>query len=60
MAPAIAGVAPPDQERIVIPLAGGTVVLIGIIDLIVGAPSAGRASVGLVEVKSGRPRPEDR
>lgn len=51
---------PRTQERIAIPLAGGAVTLIGIIDLIVGAPSAGRASVGLVEVKSGRPREEDR
>ncbi|MGH8995924.1 MAG: PD-(D/E)XK nuclease family protein [Acidimicrobiales bacterium] len=51
---------PRTQERIAIPLGGGSIVLIGIIDLIVGAPSAGRASVGLVEVKSGRPRPEDR
>jgi len=51
---------PRTQERITVPLAGGDVVLVGVIDLIVGAPSAGRASVGLIEVKSGRARIEDR
>jgi hypothetical protein len=51
---------PRTQERIAIPLAGGEVVLVGVIDLVVGAPSAGRASVGLIEVKSGRARVEDR
>jgi hypothetical protein len=51
---------PRTQERITVPLAGGDVVLVGNIDLIVGAPSAGRASVGLIEVKSGRARIEDR
>src|ERR1700728_1460034 len=50
---------PRTQERIAIPLAGGDVVLVGVIDLIVGAPSAGRASVGLIELKSGRARTED-
>jgi hypothetical protein len=51
---------PRTQERIAIPLVGGDVVLVGVIDLIVGAPSGGRASVGLIEVKSGRARIEDR
>jgi hypothetical protein len=51
---------PRTQERIAVPLAGGDVVLVGVIDLIVGAPSVGRASVGLIEVKSGRARIEDR
>jgi hypothetical protein len=51
---------PRTQERIAIPLAGGDVVLVGVVDLIVGAPSTGRASVGLIEVKSGRARIEDR
>lgn len=51
---------PRTQERIAVPLAGGDVVLVGVIDLMVGAPSAGRASVGLIEVKSGRARIEDR
>jgi len=51
---------PRTQERIAVPLAGGDVVLVGVIDLIVGAPSGGRASVGLIEVKSGRSRIEDR
>lgn len=51
---------PRTQERIAVPLRGGEVVLVGVVDLIVGAPSAGRASVGLIEVKSGRARTEDR
>jgi hypothetical protein len=51
---------PRTQERIAIPLAGGDVVLVGVVDLIVGAPSSGRASVGLIELKSGRARVEDR
>jgi hypothetical protein len=51
---------PRTQERIAIPLAGGDVVLVGVVDLIVGAPSAGRASIGLIELKSGRARSEDR
>jgi hypothetical protein len=51
---------PRTQERITVPLAGGDVILVGNIDLIVGAPSAGHASVGLIEVKSGRARIEDR
>lgn len=51
---------PRTQERVVIPLVGGRVVLVGVIDLVIGSPSSGRASVGLVEVKSGRPRSQDR
>lgn len=51
---------PRTQERITIPLAGGAVVLCGVIDLVVGVPSSGRASTGLVEVKSGRRIPEHR
>jgi hypothetical protein len=51
---------PRTQERIAVPLAGGGVILVGVIDLILGAPSTGRASVGIVEVKSGRARIEDR
>ena len=51
---------PRTQERIAVPLAGGDVVLVGVVDLIVGAPSSGRASVGLIELKSGRARVEDR
>ena len=48
------------QERLVVPLAGGRVVLSGVVDLALGAPSAGRASVCIVEVKSGRRRVEHR
>jgi hypothetical protein len=51
---------PRTQERIAIPLAGGGIVLVGIIDLIIGAPSRGRASVEVIDVKSGRPRLDDR
>jgi hypothetical protein len=51
---------PRTQDRVAIPLAGGRVVLVGVIDLVIGSPSSGRASVGLVEVKSGRQRVEDR
>ena len=48
------------QERLVVPLAGGRVLLSGRVDLAIGAPSAGRASVCIVEVKSGRRRVEHR
>lgn len=48
------------QERVTVPLAGGRVLLSGVVDLAIGAPSAGRASVGIVEVKSGRRRLEHR
>ena len=48
------------QERLIVPLAGGQVVLSGVIDLALGAPSSGRASVCIVEVKSGRRRIEHR
>jgi hypothetical protein len=51
---------PRTQERIAVPLAGGNVVLVGVVDLIVGAPSTGRASVALIEVKSGSARLGDR
>lgn len=48
------------QERLTVPLAGGRVVLSGVIDLALGAPSGGRASVCIVDVKSGRRRLEHR
>lgn len=48
------------QERLIVPLAGGQVVLSGVIDLGLGAPSSGRASVCIVEAKSGRRRVEHR
>ncbi len=51
---------PRTQERVAVPLAGGNVVLAGVIDLVIGSPSSGQATVGLVEAKSGRPRLEDR
>jgi hypothetical protein len=48
------------QERLTVPLAGGRVLLSGVVDLAIGAPSAGRSSVCIVEVKSGRRRLEHR
>jgi hypothetical protein len=51
---------PRTNERVMVPLAGGKVVLIGVLDLVVGSPSSGRSSIGLVEVRSGRPRRQDR
>ncbi len=48
------------QERLSVPLAGGRVLLSGVVDLALGAPSTGRASVCVVEVKSGRRRVEHR
>ncbi len=44
---------PRTQERLCVPLCGGRVLLVGIVDLMVGVPMSDRASVGLVEVKSG-------
>jgi len=51
---------PRTQESIAIPLAGGEVVLIGVIDLLIGSPSTGRSSTGIVDAKSGQPRLVDR
>lgn len=48
------------QERLLVPLSGGRVLLSGVIDLALGAPSNGLASVCVVEVKSGRRRIEHR
>lgn len=51
---------PRTQERSAVPLAAGAVVLVGTVDLALGAPCAGRASVVLIEVKSGGRRAEHR
>ncbi len=51
---------PRTQERIAIPLAGGSLVLVGILDLMIGTPSSGRASVEVIDVKSGKARVDDR
>jgi hypothetical protein len=48
------------QERMEVPLGGGRLVLSGVVDLAFGAPCEGRASVCLVELKSGRRRLEHR
>jgi len=51
---------PRTQERLLVPLGGGRVVLSGVADLVLGAPAAERATVGIVEVKSGERRVEHR
>jgi hypothetical protein len=51
---------PRTQERIEVPLTGGAIVLGGVVDLALGAPSSGRASICLVEFKSGTRRLEHR
>jgi len=48
------------QDRIVVPLVGGRVLLSGVVDLAFGAQAADQASVCLVEVKSGARRVEHR
>jgi hypothetical protein len=59
--PAVArGWFPRTRDRISIPLAGGRIVLAGTIDLLLGAPSDGQASVCLVDVRSGERRSEHR
>ena len=51
---------PRTQDRISIALAGGHVLLVVVLDLVVGVVSSNRASVGLIEVKSGQRRSDDR
>jgi hypothetical protein len=51
---------PRTQERIEVPLCGGRVVLAGVVDLVLGSPAQDRASVCLVELKSGARRLEHR
>lgn len=46
---------PRTRDRLAAPLAGGRIVLVGRADLVLGAPSEGRASVCLVDVVSGIP-----
>lgn len=59
--PAVApGWYPRTGDRIAVPLAGSRVVLCGQADLLLGAPPGERASVCLVDVRSGTPRPADR
>lgn len=48
------------QERLVVPLAGGRIVLSGVVDLAFGGPAGERASVCVVELKSGGRRLEHR
>lgn len=51
---------PRTQERVVVPVAGGRVVMSGVVDLAFGGPAGERASVCVVEIKSGRRRLEHR
>ena len=51
---------PRTQERLEVPLCGGRVVLAGVVDLVLGSPAQDRASVCLVELKSGPRRLEHR
>ena len=51
---------PRTQERLEVPLAGGRVLLTGVVDLALGAPAGEKASVCIVEVKSGARRLEHR
>jgi hypothetical protein len=51
---------PRTQERLEVPLCGGRVVLAGVVDLVLGSPAQDRASVCLVELKSGARRVEHR
>jgi hypothetical protein len=51
---------PRSHDRITVPLGGGRVVLATTVDLLIGTPCTGRASVCLVLLRSGTPRPEDR
>jgi len=46
------------QDRITVPLAGGQVLLSGVVDLAFGGPAHDQASVCLVEIKSGTRRIE--
>ena len=51
---------PRTQDRIAVPLAGGRIVLEGVLDLVVGAPSRGQASVCVVDLRAGAGRAEHR
>jgi hypothetical protein len=47
---------PRTAERRIVPVAGGRIVLSGVIDLVLGAPARDRASVCLVDVRTGERR----
>jgi hypothetical protein len=48
------------QERLEVPLCGGRIVMAGVVDLVLGGPARERASVCVVELKSGGRRIEHR
>lgn len=49
---------PRTSEHLAVPLAGGRIVLSGLVDLVIGTPSKGRASVCLVDLAVGPRRGE--
>jgi hypothetical protein len=51
---------PRTQERLVVPLVGGRVLMSGVVDLAFGGPAGAQASVCVVEIKSGRRRIDHR
>lgn len=58
--PVAPGWLPRTADRLSVPLAGGRVVLTGVVDLVLGAAAGDRASVCLVDVRSGERRAEHR
>jgi len=56
----VAGFLGRTQERVAVPVAGGTVVLAGVLDLVFGGPAGDEATVCVVEIKSGRRRIDHR
>jgi hypothetical protein len=51
---------PRTNDRVALPFSGGRVILCGTVDLVIGAPCHDRASVCLVDLVAGPPRPEHR
>ena len=51
---------PRTRARVAVPLAGGRVLLTGLLDVAIGAPSQGRASECIIVARTGTPRPEHR
>jgi hypothetical protein len=58
--PVAPGWLPRTGDRVSVPLAGGRAVLTGVLDLVLGAPPGDRASVCVVDVRSGERRAEHR
>jgi hypothetical protein len=58
--PVAPGWLPKTADRVSVPLAGGRIVLSAVLDLVLGAPAGDRASVCVVDVRSGERRAEHR